>query len=100
MKITKKQLRRIIREAMASYGTPAVVSFKLDDANPRVQRGQVMNLFEDLLDGSAFLMSVQDYSDLMEFVNDAIDDGDEDLLLFYRNIGGTSQGQYIRIAMR
>ena len=115
MKITKRQLKRIIKEekqkllfeAGAAYGNIPMAGFNTEQGF-RDMHEDAMDLFHDMLDGSVFLMASADYDSLLEFITDMADDGYEDYVDFKSMLSANRQGQYrqpgdsqyVRISLR
>ena len=109
MKISKRQLRRIIKEEKdklisemkASYGTTPMLAFSGEPTRPFSEiRAEALDIMDELLDGGAFLMNPRDYGDLNDLIQDLAADGDEDFETFRRLLVANNQGQYIRIYFR
>ena len=108
MKISKTQLKRIIREERqkllresgVAYGSIPMASFKSVNMGYLDMRDEAMDLFTDMLDGSVYLMTPEDYDNLLAFVQDMADDGEEDFVDFRNLLVANRQGQYIRVALR
>ena len=108
MKITKRQLKRIIREekqkllseyGRTSYGNTPVEGFP--EGMGYVEMLEEMNyICGEMTDGSVRLMDPEDYVRLLDFMYDAAEDGDEDAQYYLDKITANKQGQYVRIALR
>ena len=108
MELTKRQLRRIIREekqklfseyGRTSYGSTPVESFS-DGMGYVEMVEEVHYICDQLLDGSVRLMHPKDYARMLSFMYDAAEDGDEDIKEFLDMITANRQGQYVRITLR
>ena len=98
MKITKRQLKSIIKETMSRHGTYPVASFSRGQGFLEMQ-DSAMEIFDDMLEGSIFLMDPVEYGNLLDFITDMADDGNEDFIDFKNALEANSQGQYVRIRL-
>ena len=108
MKITKRQLKRIIREekqkllsehGRTSFGNTPVEGFP--EGMGYVEMLEEMNyICGEMTDGSVRLMDSEDYARLLSFMYDAAEDGEEDAQYYLDKITANKQGQYVRIALR
>jgi len=98
MKITRRQLRKIIKETMSRHGTYPAASFSRDQGFLEMQ-DSAMEIFDDMLEGSIFLMDPEEYNDLLEFITDMAEDGNEDFVDFKNALMANRQGQYVRIRL-
>ena len=108
MKLSKRQLKRIIREekqrllneyGRSSYGNTPVEGFP-DNMGYVEMVEEVHYICDQMLDGSVRLMDPEDYARMLSFMYDAAEDGDEDIQEFLDMLTANEQGQYVRIALR
>ena len=108
MRLTKRQLRKIIKQEKAkilkehgrtSHGNTPVESFP-DDMGYVEMVEEVHYICNQMTDGSVRLMNTEDYVRMLSFMYDAAEDGDKDIQEFLDMLTARQQGQYVRIALR
>jgi len=108
MKITKRQLKRIIKEEKAkllnelgrtSYGSTPVESFPEGMGYVEMLE-EMYYICTQMDDGSVRLMDPEDYARFLSFMYDAAEDGEDDAQYYLDKITANKQGQYVRIALR
>ena len=107
MRLTKRQLKRIIREekqkllreSRTSFGNTPVEAFPEGMGYVEMLE-EMIYICNEMTDGSARLMDPEDYARLLSFMYDAAEDGEEDAQYYLDKISANRQGQYVRIALR
>ena len=109
MKITKRQLKRIIRQekskilrenrSLSSAKNVPIVSFP-DNMGYIEMVEEVHYICDEMIDGSVRLMESEDYARMLSFMYDAAEDGDQDIQKFLDMLSANRQGQHVRISLR
>ena len=109
MKLSKNQLKRIIREekqkllneyGRASYGNTPVEGFKPEGLGYIELVEEILYIMDELSDGSVRLMDPMEYEDMLATMQDLAMDGEEDIAYYLPKLTANKQGQYVRIALR
>ena len=109
MRLTKSQLKRIIKEeklkileehGRASFGNTPIESFKPEGMGYIDILESILFIMEDLSDGLVRLMDPAEYEDMLATMEDMAIDGDEDIAYYLPKLTANRQGQYVRIALR
>ena len=109
MKLTKRQLRRIIKEekqklineyGRTSYGNTPIESFRPEGMGYLDILESILYIMDDLSDGLVRLMDPTEYEDMLATMQDMAEDGDEDIAYYLPKLTANRQGQYVRIALR